>query len=911
MRNLHHRSIGICLCLLLLLVGGNINAQHEPDRDPATWSLRPYNTNQQLVSTSTAQRLIPPHDAFANAKPIANLPYVDIVPTMEDATVETGEPDDDTDTSDIEFQCYPFINEYGLTFSTVWYSYTPTSNQNVTIDLRGSTPNTTPETTPFDPSFNPVVNVYSGSTLANLNRVACSDDLTLILRDKPVLTNLSLNMGTTYYIRVAVFEETPTASGTNFTLNMSIKQTPEPVTFNVNTTADTIDNIPGDGNCADSTGACSLRAAVMEANERQPGSTINIPAGTYSLTRPNPDPATTPFNYRDEDASFYGDLDIFTSMNIVGAGAHLTVIDGLDLDRIFHVVRANSMISPSAVNISGVEIRNGMQNQTAYWGNGGGVFIQFPGAHATLNNVLLAENQALRGGAVSISSASVTIQNSTLIRNVSVTSLAGNATLENGGAVHTETDSYADTSLIGPGADTVTLSNVTFSDNTALRGGAVYLATGWGLTANNLTFAANGSINEVVDGETLTTQEGGGLYLASGSTANFSNTIIANNSATTGPDCFGAFTSTGDNLLSSDAGCTRSGDTSDTISATPGIAPTALANYPSLIPVHTLLQGSPALDGGNAATCTTTDQRGINRPIGTVCDIGAIERLANAPAAPTLLTPANNSQFEPPLTLTQFSWQTSSSTDFVYSYTFTLTRDGAGVVQTSTLPYNDPACTTTANTCVLQFSGTLEFGNYTWSVTANNEAGGTTSSFTFVYNGPTEPEFPNLLVEGGFEQPKAPNNQQVPLGWTAKNRVKDKRICNNVNKPAYEGSCAYYFKGGPLESSKLIQLVNFKNAVNPPNNGDTLGISAFIKTGASGRGRIKARVIYTNGNAEVFTASFNDQPNSGVYRQISSLFNVKSGRTVAKIKVIILHKSTKGKVAVDSVKLWTEDIGQR
>jgi hypothetical protein len=38
-----------------------------------------------------------------------------------------------------------------------------------------------------------------------------------------------------------------------------------------------------------------------------------------------------------------------------------------------------------------------------------------------------------------------------------------------------------------------------------------------------------------------------------------------------------------------------------------------------------LLPGSPAIDAGNDGTCLATDQRGIPRPHGAACDIGAFE----------------------------------------------------------------------------------------------------------------------------------------------------------------------------------------------------------------------------------------------------------------------------------------------
>jgi hypothetical protein len=41
---------------------------------------------------------------------------------------------------------------------------------------------------------------------------------------------------------------------------------------------------------------------------------------------------------------------------------------------------------------------------------------------------------------------------------------------------------------------------------------------------------------------------------------------------------------------------------------------------------HALLPGSPALDAADTAACPATDQRGVARPQGQFCDIGAVEQ---------------------------------------------------------------------------------------------------------------------------------------------------------------------------------------------------------------------------------------------------------------------------------------------
>jgi hypothetical protein len=76
--------------------------------------------------------------------------------------------------------------------------------------------------------------------------------------------------------------------------------------LSVNATHDAIDANPGDGVCADARGACTLRAAVMEANVG--GNGIGVMAGTVLLTIPG----------AGEDAALTGDLDITRAVGITG-----------------------------------------------------------------------------------------------------------------------------------------------------------------------------------------------------------------------------------------------------------------------------------------------------------------------------------------------------------------------------------------------------------------------------------------------------------------------------------------------------------------------------------------------------------------------------------------------------------------
>ena len=80
---------------------------------------------------------------------------------------------------------------------------------------------------------------------------------------------------------------------------------------------DTVDAAPGDGECADSNGVCTLRAAVMEANASIGPDTIILLDDIYYLTIPG----------EDEDFAAAGDLDILGNVTIIGAGPEVTVID--------------------------------------------------------------------------------------------------------------------------------------------------------------------------------------------------------------------------------------------------------------------------------------------------------------------------------------------------------------------------------------------------------------------------------------------------------------------------------------------------------------------------------------------------------------------------------------------------------
>ncbi|MCB9461185.1 MAG: hypothetical protein H6670_16130 [Anaerolineaceae bacterium] len=147
--------------------------------------------------------------------------------------------------------------------------------------------------------------------------------------------------------------------------------------INVNSTLDAVDANPGDGICADVSGNCTLRAAIMESNVFPLTQTIHVPAGTYLLTIPG----------TDEDAAATGDLDITDPLLLIGDGQGETIIDGNDLDRVFDISDFVAFDYLPYILLTNMTIQGG---NAPY---GGGVLIN-EGTISFLQLVTLRDNYA-------------------------------------------------------------------------------------------------------------------------------------------------------------------------------------------------------------------------------------------------------------------------------------------------------------------------------------------------------------------------------------------------------------------------------------------------------------------------------------------------------------------------------------
>lgn len=247
------------------------------------------------------------------------------------------------------------------------------------------------------------------------------------------------------------------------------------------------------------------------------------------------------------------------------------------------------------------------------------------------------------GGGLTISNAiSASVTGSTFAGNIAQGGAANSVGAYGGPA-------YGGGIWVTPGGS-VTLTNDTLTANQALggadtsgpggeaHGGALNTSTSGNVSITNLTLDANrvqggsGTSNGV--------SQGGALWAAG--TITVQNSILADSTLGNGTsptaNCAisGVLTDADHNLESgSDCGLAASTDHQKT---DPKLGP--LANNGGPTATMALLAESPAINAGgtSANDCPATDQRGVSRPQGAACDIGAFERV---PTASTTALTAN------------------------------------------------------------------------------------------------------------------------------------------------------------------------------------------------------------------------------------------------------------------------------
>jgi predicted outer membrane repeat protein len=190
---------------------------------------------------------------------------------------------------------------------------------------------------------------------------------------------------------------------------------------------------------------------------------------------------------------------------------------------------------------------------------------------------------------------------------------------------------YGGVYYIGNSGSPLSFTNDTMSDNASDFGGALYLQSLNPLTMTNDTIAFN----------TATAHEGGGIaYAQDANSGSIVNTVIAEN---TGGDC-GDGTSTPQFSSSVDAGYNLDSDGTcfgytghpgtDKVGVNPQLNGPAdnggsnVAGAPGTtetIQTDAETPSSATVNAGTNSGCPSTDARGVPRPQGGICDMGAFE----------------------------------------------------------------------------------------------------------------------------------------------------------------------------------------------------------------------------------------------------------------------------------------------
>jgi len=357
----------------------------------------------------------------------------------------------------------------------------------------------------------------------------------------------------------------------------------------VTTTAD-----PGSGTCSTT---CALRDAITAANTAGHGDIdfANGVTGTITLQSSLP--------------------DISGVVNIVGPGASQLTISGANAYRVVY--------NDGTLSLTGLAIANGdsalSTSPSGSAGSGGAILNA---GSLALENTVLTNNSAGtsgKGGAIRNTGVSLAVNDSTFSANTSGSS-------GDGGAIENE----------GP----LTISNSTFSTNTANSGSAIYNNSAGQLSASYSTFSGNNASNSAAifnntgatltaDNDTLSGNTNGGIF-SSGSTLSVTNTILAEASECSGADCP---TSGGGNIY-----------------ADSGLTLAALGNYGG--PTQTLLPlpGSSAICAGSASlisSAVTSDQRGFSNENTSYTGYSATTPCVDAGAVQTNYTAAsfNNTSY--------------------------------------------------------------------------------------------------------------------------------------------------------------------------------------------------------------------------------------------------------------------------
>jgi hypothetical protein len=402
--------------------------------------------------------------------------------------------------------------------------------------------------------------------------------------------------------------------------------------------------------CADDNGPGTLRSAVAAAAEDDTVDLGALHCSAITLSQ--------------------GAIPVLlNALTIVGPGAAALKIDGAGADRVF--------VHPggAALTLRGVTVRNGAARVAGAHVTGGGCIAS--AGYVVLDHSVVSDCYATGEGVYGggIFAYALTMDTSTLTRNVGFAALPDTGTATFGGGAY---------------VNTLSLVSSTVSDNRAahdlaqsgyVTGGGLFTNTGGTISAStiegNYSYGLGGGlsvfggalsiINSTISGNAAQTRSGGGVDVRIAYVVSIANSTIAGNQATAGGGVYlRGTTRTLDVRSSLIAGNTAAGAVDfgsinavtmggandlivfagagvtlpvGTLHANPLLQ--ALADNGGPTRTRALSSGSPALDAGNNLSALANDQRGPGFPrvVGAAADIGAFEgfvapaRAVTVPAA--------------------------------------------------------------------------------------------------------------------------------------------------------------------------------------------------------------------------------------------------------------------------------------
>jgi hypothetical protein len=304
-----------------------------------------------------------------------------------------------------------------------------------------------------------------------------------------------------------------------------------------------------------------------------------------------------------------------------------------------------------SLTLTHITISNGNASGTPYCsGKHGGGGICITQADLTLNNSTVSGNYAVGyAGGILSRSGNVTLTSSTVSYNAS-TMFAGGIYVFNNNLILTNSTLSGNVAFVTPlsygggifsQSANITLTNSTLGGNAAGYAGGIFTWSG------NVTLT-----NSTVSGNSGTTAGGslgnaGGVYDSSGTVTLTNSTLSANSAANHNGGIFsgGGAPNPVQAINSIVAGnvspggdmnaALTAGSTNNIVGGDPKLGVLATNGGPT----QTMLpkSDSPAIDAADDANCPATDQRGVNRPLGAHCDIGAVELMTAQIANPNLL----------------------------------------------------------------------------------------------------------------------------------------------------------------------------------------------------------------------------------------------------------------------------------